>query len=106
MEVNVHSYQNPSGRCAECQDGAEPGCCDETVVRPANETCPSTSACDTLIAYCDVPLGDPPCMPEMGDYSPNFRPNSSTTIDFDAEGTLLGLDQPLTVEQDEPWIVS
>ena len=68
VEVNVHNYQNPSGRCDGCQAGNDPGpgCCDEDFVRPLNQACPSSGPdviCDTFIAYCSVPHGDPTCDP-------------------------------------------
>ena len=53
VEVRVHSYRNPSGRCDRCRvDGNPvPGCCDEPgVIRPTTSRCPQT--CDTGFAYC------------------------------------------------------
>ena len=49
VEVTLHSYSNPSGRCDQCQDGSEPGCCDEPFIRPAGQACPSNSTCDPFI---------------------------------------------------------
>ena len=103
VEVNVHNYQNPTGRCDECQPGPVPGCCDETVVRPAIEACPSSSACDTFMSYCDVPLGDPACEPEM---NTDYYRSDRNSINFDTEGPLLGSDFPVMVERNEPWTVS
>ena len=113
VEVNVHNYQNPSGRCAECQwpwPGRSPGCCDEDFIRPASQGCPGTgpmaAVCDPFITYCSVPLGDPTCNPNTeGSMSAFFRPDTNS-IDFDAEGSLLGTELPLTIEGDEPWRVS
>ena len=105
VDVNVHSYWNPSGRCDECQEGPEPGCCDETEVRPADDPCPITAVCDTIIFYCAVPLGDHICAPTSGLYSKLYNPNANS-LDFDAEGTLIGTELPLIIEGDEPWRVS
>ena len=71
MEVNVHNYVNPVGRCDGCQASNDPGpgCCDEDGVRPANQGCPSSSVCDSFIAYCSVPLGDPICDPNSNEGS-------------------------------------
>ena len=107
VEVNVHNYQNPSGRCEDCQEGNDPGpgCCDEEGVRPLTESCPVV--CDTLIAYCSLPLGNVniTCDPGADGNSSRFFTYDSNSIDFDAEGTLLGTDLPLIIEGDEPWNV-
>ena len=112
VEVNVHNYVNPTGRCDGCQAGNDPGCCDENDVRPASDGCPTTApmaaVCDPFIAYCSVPLGDPTCDPRArtdGNFSRLFR-SDSNGIDFDAEGSLLGTELPLIIEGDEPWRVS
>ena len=112
MEVNVHNYQNPSGRCDGCQEGNIPGCCDEDFVRSVNDGCliagPMAAVCDPFVAYCSVPLGAPTCDPGAstdGDFSLLFR-NNTNSIDFDAEGSLLGTELPLIIEGDEPWNVS
>ena len=110
MEVNVHNYINPSGRCDGCQAGNDPGCCDEDFVRPANQGCPSTGSgaavCDPFIAYCSVPLGDPPCDPNTEGMFSVLSVEDTNIIDFDARGDFLGTDLPLTVEGEESWSVS
>ena len=83
MEVNVHNYVNPVGRCDGCQAGNNPGCCDEDFVRPASQGCPSTgpaaAVCDPFIAYCSVPLGDPTCDPNTeGSTSAFFRSDTNS----------------------------
>ena len=103
MEVNIHNYANPTGRCDECQEGRDPGCCDEDDIRPPNIGCPSTSVCDPFIAFCAVPLGDPACEPMT--FTTFFRTDSNS-IDFDSEGSLLGLDLPVVLERNEAWAVS
>ena len=52
MEVRAHSYLNPTGRCDECQEdnNPDPGCCDESTIRPRDETCPVR--CDTTMNIC------------------------------------------------------
>ena len=101
MEVTVHSYRNPTGRCDGCQDGPDPGCCDETDVRPANEACPVDSliGCDTLLGACIRPIGS-----DCDFTFANFIGFNTNSYDFDSE---LGTDNPSwTVERDEPWNVS
>lgn len=102
MEVTVHSYHNPTGRCGECQPGPEPGCCDETQVRPAGEACPSTSVCDTLIGYCTTPVGD---VCEVFFFSKYYQPDGNE-LDFDSAGSLLGSNSTIIVQREEPWNVS
>ena len=56
MEVRAHSYLNPTGRCDECRvdNNPDPGCCDESTIRPIDETCPvgGLVGCDTSIDIC------------------------------------------------------
>ena len=110
MEVNVHNYVNPVGRCDGCQAGNNPGCCDEDFVRPASQGCPSTgpaaAVCDPFIAYCSVPLGDPTCDPNTEGSTSAFFRSDTNSIDFDAEGSLIGRELPLIIAGDEPWNVS
>ena len=105
VEVTVHSYQNPAGRRVECP-GCQPclaGCCDENFVRPANQLCPSTDTCDTGLSYCVGPIGEE-C--EEEDIVPSRQMLLNTnSIDFDSLGSLLGLDNPVIVERNEPWNV-
>ncbi len=51
VEITFHSYDNPTGRCAQCQGGSTPGCCDENFVRSSSESCPSVR-CDTGMHVC------------------------------------------------------
>ena len=104
MEVSVHSYRNPTGRCDECQPGPDPGCCDETSVRPANEECPENSTCDPFLAYCTRPIGGI-CSTDDILLSNMFFLNTNN-VNFDLAGSLFGLDNPLVVERNEPWSVS
>jgi hypothetical protein len=55
VEVTIHTYQNPTGRCDECRRPgfSNPGCCDEAFIRPPNLPCETTTdTCDTTVDYC------------------------------------------------------
>ena len=71
----------PSGKNV----GNDPGCCDEDFVRPASDGCPGTgpmaAVCDSFIAFCSVPLGDPTCDPitcTEGSLSAFFRSDTNS----------------------------
>ena len=108
VEVNVHSYHNPSGRCAECQDGPEPGCCDETFVRPLDQACPNTSLCDPImLALYAPPIRGTSGFVSTGDAAmtvaipESFRVNANS-IDFDSDQVA---DFNHVIEREEPWNV-
>ena len=99
-EVRTHAYDNPSGRCDGCQPGLDPGCCDETTVRPADEQCPdSPPTCDPLFRfrYCDVDTANA-CDEVESTFSSSFAINSSRVI--------VNTNFPVIVEKSEPWNVS
>lgn len=98
MEITLHSYSNPTGRCDECQEGPEPGCCDETFIRPAGQACPSTSACDTAIQHCVQHAEGTMC-----DSFTFYEPDSNS---LNLDTSVHGLDNPVIVRGDEPWDVS
>lgn len=108
VEVTVHSYLNPTGRCDECRiaNNSNPGCCDEDIVRPLNETCPADSICDPVIAYCSRPLGSTNCSLVV----PDLFVINSNSVNFDSASlpVLFGLTNPpvLLFEENEPWAVS
>ena len=104
MEVSIHSYRNPTGRCDGCQPGPDPGCCDETSVRPEGDECPENSTCDPILGYCARPIGGI-CSTEDFLASLTFFHNTNN-VNFDLAGSLFGLDNPLVVERTEPWSVS
>jgi hypothetical protein len=96
--VTLHSYSNPNGRCDKCQEGPEPGCCDETFIREADQACPITSACDTLIQHCVEHANGTMC--------DTFTFYSLDTNSLDVESSSHNLDNPVTVMGEEPWNVS
>lgn len=108
IELTAHSYRNPTGRCAECQqpDNATPaGCCDESFSRPTGEACPV--ACDTTIVECYAPLrtrstGQQDCRPTPV-IAPLFNPNNNT---FDFSGSFFGFTNPRVRISSEAWVVS
>ena len=99
MEVTLHSYRNPTGRCDKCQVGTQPGCCDETLVRSASEQCPLTSACDTAFTYCVERNRVTTCPVFSGSYLEN-------TNSIILEGTEDELENPIEFRGEEPWNVS
>ena len=98
VEVTLHSYSNPTGRCDECQDGPEPGCCDEFFVRPAGQACPMSSACDTIIQHC--------VREDTGLMCDSFTYYSGDTNSLDIDNSVHSLDNPVIVRGEEPWDVS
>ena len=99
VEVTVSTYRNPSGRCDECQPGLDPGCCDETSIRPADQQCPSSPTCDPIFnhRYCDIDTANA-CEGAESTFSRNFA--------FDANIINVDTNFPLIVEKNEPWNVS
>ena len=57
VEVSIHTYNNPSGRCDECQPGPDPGCCDETSIRLADTPCPLATP-SLRIDIADIDTGN------------------------------------------------
>ena len=98
VEVTLHSYSNPSGRCDQCQDGSEPGCCDEPFVRPAGQACPSNSTCDSFIRHCVEHVEGTMC----DNFSFFYPDTNSRNLDNSDDA----LDNPVTVQGEEPWEVS
>ena len=98
VEVTLHSYSNPTGRCDQCQSGLQPGCCDESFVRSSYQSCPSYRACDTIVSHC-IGHADGPVCDAFTFYSPD---TNSLTIDY----SIHSADNPVTVRGEEPWNVS
>ena len=105
VEVRVHSYRNPSGRCDECRvDGnLDPGCCDEPgVIRPIAMECPQM--CDTGIVYCIRPSGQTQeCQLNQAVPSRFFLRNTNN-LNFGDD--ILGLPNPIEEFDVEAWRVS
>ena len=102
VEVGIHTYDNPTGRCDECQQGPDPGCCDETSTRPADQQCPTSPTCDTFFRYrhCDKDNGNA-CEGVQPTFS-LFGPDTNS-VDFDNRNFNIN---PVIVEENEPWNVS
>ena len=107
VEVRVHSYRNPSGRCDECRvDGnPDPGCCDEPgVIRPIAMECPQSMTCDTAFGYCIRPSGETQeCQLQQA-----VRSTRVTVDDNDRNfgDDFLGLPNPIEESDNEAWSVS
>ena len=106
VEVRAHSYLNPTGRCDECREdnNPDPGCCDESTIRPIDETCPVR--CDTTMNICFRPVNS---TVELSCESPigtlfNFDTNSR---DFSlGPSGFFGLANPLVQFSSAAWMVS
>ena len=106
VEVRVHSYSNPSGRCDGCRvDGIPvPGCCDERFIRTTSR-CPQTNTCDTGIAYCIRSSGQTQeCQLNQAVPSELFVSNTNN-FNF-GDGDDIGLPNPIEEFDVEAWRVS
>ena len=111
MEVRAHSYLNPTGRCDECQEdnNTDPGCCDESTIRPIDETCPAAESCDTSMIICYRPVDSTEeltgvtCQNQYSD-GPLILPDTNS-LDFSIE-SYFGLSNPTVLFGDEAWVVS
>ena len=105
VEVRVHSYRNPSGRCDECREDGnpDPGCCDEPgVIRPTTSRCPQT--CDTAFTYCIRLSGQTQeCHLDNAEYSYRYETNTNN-LNFGDD--ILGIPNPIEESDVEAWRVS
>ena len=104
VEVTVHSFSNPTGRCDGCQSGSTPGCCDESSIRPSFELCPSTSACDPFVQYCFTRFVGGPCGPLST--SMFYMMDSNTLNNLEDSSSIFDGNNVLRIARDEPWSVS
>ena len=100
MEITLHSYSNPTGRCDECQPGTQPGCCDETFVRPAGQLCPSTPTCDTAIEHCAITNDEIKCGAFI------FFEANTNIINFEQSTGLQRFENPVIIHGNGLWNVS
>ena len=113
VEVRAHSYLNPTGRCDECQEdnNPDPGCCDESTIRPIDETCPvgGLVGCDTSIDICFRPVNS---TVELSCESPNsligtvFYSNTNSRDFSLGPSGFFGLANPLVQFSFGAWMVS
>ena len=107
VEVTVHSYLNPTGRCDECREDNNPdipGCCDESTITPLNETCPV--ACDPTTIVCIRPVRSTGvhCQLENQQLGAHlFRDTNILNFQFI---TFFGMPNPRPVTSVEAWEVS
>ena len=107
VEVRVHSYHNPTGRCDECQEdhsnSDRPGCCDEE--RDIN-TCSLQETCDTSVGLCIRPLGSTGtnCAGIVNGTTIEYDTNY---LDFESSPELkfFGLSNPILMVNRRPWMV-
>ncbi len=104
VEITFHSYDNPAGRCVQCQGqsfGSTPGCCDENFVRSSSRSCPSVR-CDTAMHVCIRRLSLSGCG-LLNQVAPDFFLNANNII---FTSLFFGLDNPSVVVDTAPWRVS
>ena len=109
VEVTIHSYQNPTGRCDGCRQSgfSNPGCCDESIIRSPSQSCEITvNTCDTAVDYCvrDLRSTATGC-PEGQTVLSSFAVEETNT--YSNSPIFFGLENPILITgQDMPWIVS
>ena len=113
LEVHIHSYDNPSGRCPGCIErlNTEPGCCD---LYSDLDSCMGDDKCDTYFIYAVGTLDS--SQPGDNCSSSELQSNQSTRqvslhneddryLDF-SNKTVLGLSNPLILHGvDDAWRV-
>ena len=111
VEVRVHSYHNPTGRCDECQEDSnsdQPGCCDEAEERELN-TCLMQETCDTSAGLCIRPLGSTGtnCAANQGMVNGTTIEYDTNYLDFESSPELefFGIPNPISATFIGPWMV-
>ena len=94
VDVRVHSYHNPTGRCNECRvdrNSDRPGCCDE---ERDLDVCSARETCDTFANLCIRPLESTvtSCAVTISGRTLMFNTNY---IDFESLSDFFGLPNPL-----------
>ncbi len=105
VEITFHSYDNPTGRCAQCQEeslGSDPRCCDEDNFRPLNQSCSSIETCDPVMRICIRQLSTASCGILNG-FDPTPSPDTNSFI---FTSSFFGFSNPLLVVDTLPWEVS
>ena len=113
VEVRVHSYLNPTGRCDECREdnNPDPGCCDESTIRPIDETCPVVR-CDTTMIICSRPVNS--TVEVTGVNCPGLNNMTGSELYFNTISrefslgplNFFGLANPLELSSPGAWVVS
>ena len=113
--VRAHSYLNPTGRCDECREdnNPDPGCCDESTIRPIDETCPAAESCDTSMIICFRPVGSTIELTGVSCQNTNLNITGTTfisntnSLDFSVgEDSFFGNPNPLVRFSSRAWEVS
>ena len=108
MEVRVHSYHNPTGRCDECQEDSNsdrPGCCDE---ERDLDVCSLQETCDTSAGLCIRPLGYTATDCTDQEIIPGtIRVPDTNYLEFelDSFAGFFGLPNPMSTINFGPWMV-
>lgn len=104
VELRVHSYHNPSGRCDQCGEASRtnPWCCDETSPTSPDRLCPNDS-CDTLMVISESVGGGPyQLLPGGGQLKLN-----TNSIELSPEDhTFFKYQNPIVRLHKSAWMVS
>ena len=100
VSVTIHSYSNPTGRCAACSEAtpALPGCCDVPDPVPLDQSCPVADTCDTALFYCIRAVGS------AGLCENSETISSGRILQNNREASFA--DNPLATMGSGPWQVS
>ena len=93
LEVSVHGYSNPTGRCRGCSlnGESERGCCD----RFLTTVCRGDLLCDSFFTYC-IGNGDRGCLDPLQQRMSAVNVNDGP-VNF-SQSTVLGLENPLILQ--------
>lgn len=93
LEVSVHGYSNPTGRCRGCRVRGviERGCCDNFLTT----VCSGSLSCDSFFTYC-IGNGDRGCADPLQQRTSTVNENDGP-VNF-SQSTVLGLENPLILQ--------
>ena len=111
VEVRAHSYLNPTGRCDECREdnNPDPGCCDESTIRPIDETCPVVR-CDTAMTICERPVYSTVELTGVNCQNTNFSITGSgffidtNSLNFSI-ASFFRISNPLVLSRAQAWVL-
>ena len=107
VDVRLHSYLNPTGRCDECRvdrNSDRPGCCDEERDR---DMCSVQETCDTSADFCIRPLRsiDTSCAANQKRVNGTTIEINTNNLDFERSGDFFGLHNTIPLFGIGSWMV-
>ena len=101
VEVTIHSFDNPTGRCSGCRErgNPHPGCCDESFIRHISQACPmSTDTCDPSVDYCIKAFGSTSAeCPDSNVVLSEFAVEETNSYSISQQSDFFGLENPLLI---------